>query len=103
MCCRLSQIVIGSNRQSYLLCLPRVSCEGAVFDLVGDLPNAAQCVVEELFVTLAKVALFFVETGSVFDTASAAIVQMSADEAFVADILFVAGEGSFDFALSQFG
>lgn len=46
--------------QSYLLRLSCVSCQGAVLDMVGDLPNAAQGVVEELFVTLAEVALFFV-------------------------------------------
>lgn len=37
-----------------------VPCHGAIFYLVGDLPNAAQCVVEELLVAFAKVALFFV-------------------------------------------
>ncbi len=84
-------------------CVAGASCQAAVFDLVGDLPNAGQGVVEELFVTLAKVALLFVEAGSVFYAAAAAIVQVSADEAFVADVLFVAGESSFGFALGEFG
>ncbi len=82
-------------------CAAGVPCHCAIFYLCCDLPEAGQGVVEELFVALAEVALFFVEAGSVFYAAAAAEVQIATHEAFVADILFVAGEGSFCFALGE--
>ncbi len=93
--------------QSYRFCAAGVSCRDAVFYLVGDLLEAGQCVVEELFVAVAEVAfiggLVRVEPGSVFYAAAATIVQIATHEAFIADVLFVAGECSFDFALGKFG
>ena len=59
--------------------------------------------VEELFVALAEVGLIFSCAGSVFGAAAAAVIEVAADEAFVWDALLVACEGSFQFALGEFG
>ena len=78
---------------------------GAVFYGGCQLHKSRDCMVEELFVTVAEIILaatVSVLSSSIFHTSAAAYIEMTAEKALITKILLVAGEGALNTACGEF-
>ena len=92
--------------QSYLFGRTGVSADRTVFYAGCDLLKSRHCIVEELPVTFAEIALshtvVVVPAEPVFHASATAYIEMFAYETLITKVLFVPSEGSLFTVVGQF-